>query len=190
MKRAIHILLIIFSITILASCTTPVDSSPRASMGSKTASVVIDEFSDFECPYCSTIGNQVLDIVKRNSNNVRLDFYHFPLTSIHKNAFKAAEAAECANEQGKFWEYAKMNFANQKSLTEDNLKLFASKIKLDTAKFNKCLDNSEKKSKIKSDMQEGIKRGVKGTPNFYVNGKFVQYTGAENFEKYIKSLIK
>lgn len=158
-------------------------------MGSKTATVVIDEFSDFECPACANISPLLEAIVKKNSDKVRLDFYHFPL-SYHKNAFMAAEAAECANDQGKFWEFGKLAFANQTRLTEDNLKAFAKNLKLDTAKFDKCLNSGQKKSKIRNDIAEGTRRNLGYTPSIYVNKKLVKWSSAEAFESYIKGLTQ
>ncbi len=189
MRNIIKITLLILTISVLTACGTSPDNTPRASMGSKAAKVVIDEFSDFECPACANIGPQLEAIAKKNSDKVRLDFYHFPL-SYHKNAFIAAEAAECANEQGKFWEFAQLNFKNQKVLTEDNLKTFAKNLKLDTVKFNKCLDSGIKKSKIRNDIAEGNRRKLGYTPSIYVNKKLVEWSGAEAFESYIKGLAQ
>ena len=108
--------------------------------------------------------------------------------SYHKNAFRAAEAAECALDQGKFWEFAKMNFKNQKNLTEDNLKSFARQLNLDQEIFDTCFDGHEKQGKIKSDINDGIKRGLSYTPSIYVNGQLVKWSGIETFEAYLKSL--
>ena len=188
MKKLTYILLIVLSIAILTACTTPVDNSPRASMGNKNASIVIEEFSDFECPACGIVSPQLETIVGKYLDKVRFDYYHYPL-SYHKYAFKAAEASECANDQGKFWEFSKLAFANQKNLTEDNLKKFASNLKLDTTKFNTCLDSGQKKGKIKNDMKEGNNRSLGGTPSIYVNKKLIPFTSATAFEQYLKSLM-
>ena len=189
MKKIINLLFIGLSILILTSCTPQVDNSPRATLGNQNAKVVIEEFSDFQCPACGVISPMVEQIVRKYLDKVRLDFYHYPL-SYHQNAFIAAEAAECANDQGKFWEFGKVAFANQTNLTEDNLKLFAKNLKLDTTKFNQCLDSGAKKAKIKNDMAEGDKRDLQGTPSFYVNGTLVPFTSSTAFESYIKSLVK
>ena len=186
MKKLILLILILFSITLLTSCT---EDSPRkrAMIGNPNASIIIDEFSDFECPACATVGPELEAVVLRNKDIVQLNFYHFPL-SYHQHAFLAAEAAECANDQSKFWEFAKTAFTNQNNLTEDNLKTFASNLGLDTAKFDTCLDSGEKKSFVKADTYEGRSRQLSFTPSIYVNKQLVKWTTAEEFEKYIKSL--
>lgn len=187
--KNLKIFILIFSITLLTSCTTSDGINTRASIGNKNATVVIDEFSDFECPACGVISPQLEDIARKNSDKVLLNFYHFPL-SYHQSAFIAAEAAECALDQNKFWEMGKVMFTNQRMLTEDNLKTFAKNLKLDTAKFNKCLDSGQKKAKIKSDIAEGNSRNLGYTPSIYVNKQLIQWVSAGEFEKYIKGLVK
>lgn len=187
--KNVKIFVFILSALVLTSCTTSSDNTPRASIGNANATVVIDEFSDFECPACGVISPQLEDIARKNSDKVLLNFYHFPL-SYHKNAFIAAEAAECANDQGKFWEMGKVMFTNQRILTEDNLKTFAKNLKLDTAKFDKCLDGGQKKARIRSDIAEGNRRNLGYTPSIYVNKQLIQWTSAGEFESYIKGLVK
>ena len=188
MKRLIHLILILFPILILTACDSD-DTGKRASLGNPDALVLIEEFSDFECPACGRVGPELEEFVLKNLNVVRLEFYHFPL-SYHENAFRAAEAAECANDQGKFWEYAKMNFKNQKNLTDDNLKSFAGQLGLDQTAFDECFDGNQKRSRIKSDIYEGRRRQLSYTPSLYVNGELVQWTGAEQFEAYIRSITQ
>ena len=106
----------------------------------------------------------------------------------HTHAFKAAEASECAADQAKFWEYSKILFENQRNLTEDNLKAFAGRLKLDQSAFDECLDSSAKKVRVKADMVEGRYRQLSYTPSIYVNGELLKWPGAEKFEVYIKSL--
>lgn len=185
MKKIAHLILILFSFFLLTACGSN-NTGLRASLGNPDAPVLIDEFSDFQCPACARISAELKEVVLRNKDIARLDFYHFPL-SYHQNAFEAAEAAECANEQGKFWEYADMLFENQKSLTEDNLRSFAGSLGLDQETFDECLDVG-KRSRIKSDINEGMRRQLSYTPSIYVNGQLVQWGGAEQFEVYIKSL--
>lgn len=101
---------------------------------------------------------------------------------MHNNAQKAAEASDCANAQGKFWEYHDKLFANQRALTPDNLKQYAADIGLDVAAFNACLDSGEFAGDVRKDTSDGKKAGVSGTPAFFVNGRFM--SGAQPFAKF------
>lgn len=146
------------------------------SKGAMNATVVIVEFSDFECPYCSSFYMQTLPLIEEqyiDTGLVRLVYRDFPLTSIHPNAQKAAEAAECADDQGKFWEMHDMLFENQNALTVASLKGYAKELGLDSVKFDSCLDSGEKTSEVTADLNEGIAYGITGTPGFFVNGRMV-----------------
>ena len=113
------------------------------SKGPENAPVTIVEFSDFQCPFCSKAKVTVDEVMKGYGDKVRLVFRHFPL-SFHQDAPKAAEAAACANDQKKFWEYHDKLFANQGALEVDDLKKHAADLGLDTARFNECLDSGKK----------------------------------------------
>ena len=106
----------------------------------------------------------------------------FPLTSIHQYAQKAAEASECADDQGKFWEYHDLIFANQSAIDVDSLKGYAEQLGLDTATFNDCLDSGKQTAEVEKDTQDAQSYGAGGTPAFFINGKFV--SGALPFEDY------
>lgn len=160
--------------------------------GNKNAKVTLIEYSDFECPFCSRHFDTVEQIKKAYPNDVRIIFRHFPL-SFHANAQKAAEASECAAVQGKFWEMHDKIFAANKagSMSVEAWKQAAKDLKLDTAKFDKCLDNGEMADRVSQDMQEGSAAGVGGTPANFVNGELLE--GAlpfESFKTKIDSLLK
>ena len=106
----------------------------------------------------------------------------FPLTSIHEYAQKVAEATECADDQGKFWEYHDLVFANQSAIDVDSLKGYAAELDLDTATFNDCLDEGKQSSEVEKDSEDAQAAGVSGTPAFFINGEFV--SGAIPFEDY------
>jgi protein-disulfide isomerase len=108
-------------------------------------------------------------------------FKDFPL-SIHNNAQKAAEASRCAGEQEKYWEYHDVLFKNINALAAENLKKYATDLKLDAAKFNECLDSGKHAAAVNKDMAEGTKVGVSGTPAFLVNGRFL--SGAQPFSAF------
>ena len=98
---------------------------------------------------------------------------------MHNRAMPAAEAAQCAHDQGKFWEYHDKLFANQRALTDENLKEYAEQLELDLDKFNACLESNKHQAAINEDMRIGQQAGVTGTPAFFVNGRFLN--GAQPF---------
>ncbi|MBW3015759.1 DsbA family protein [Candidatus Woesearchaeota archaeon] len=164
--------------------TGPADiklSGKDASKGPDNAPVLIVEFSDFQCPFCSRGRTTMDQVVEEYGDKVQLVFKHFPL-SFHENAQKAAEAAECALDQDKFWEMHDIMFDNQGALTVDDLKGYAEELELDIDAFNDCLDSGEKEAKVSADMAEGQKYGVSGTPAFFINGNLV--SGAQPFENF------
>lgn len=188
MKKIFAVLFII-SITLLLSACNNSDDLRPLSMGKTNAPILIEEFSDVECPACAFISPQVEKLAKNNPNIVRLDFYHFPL-SYHKFAYTAAEAAECANDQGKGWEYLTVLFENGSSLTDDFFYLLANNLKLNANQFKACLDGGIKKAKIQAHLHEGRKRQIQGTPSIFINGEMVQWAGLEVMDSYIKGLVR
>ncbi len=138
--------------------------------GDKDAKVTIVEFSDFQCPFCERFFTQTLSSIEENyvdTGKVKFVFKDFPL-GFHQNAQKAAEATECADEQGKFWEMHDKIFENQQSLGVDNYKQWAKDLGLDTDNFDKCLDDGITASEISDDMSDGQKTGISGTPGFLI----------------------
>jgi protein-disulfide isomerase len=155
--------------------------------GAANAPVTIVEFSDFECPYCGGLFPTLKEVEKNYKDQVRIVYRQFPLTQIHPNAQKAAEASLCANEQDKFWQMHDAMFGDQAALGVDALKQKAAKLSLDTEKFNACLDGSKFAPAIRADIAEGSRLGVSGTPAFFVNGRF--YSGNQPYEE-IKKVIE
>jgi protein-disulfide isomerase len=145
--------------------------------GAKDAPVTIVEFSDFQCPYCKTANATVKQVLERYPGKVRLVFRDFPLASIHPQAPKAHEAARCAAEQGKFWEYHDLLFDRSPKMTPADLKQYAQELKLESAAFDKCLDSGKHAAAVDKDAQEGAGLGLTGTPSFFINGK--QLVGAQ-----------
>ncbi|MBI3185026.1 MAG: thioredoxin domain-containing protein [Myxococcales bacterium] len=153
------------------------------SRGPENAKVTIVEFSDFECPFCSRAHDTVEEVMQAYAGKVRLFFRHYPLP-FHKKAGKAAEAASCAHEQGRFWEYHDLLFKNQQKLEVPDLKEHAKSLGLDQARFEQCLDSGKNLQTIQEDMQAGQKVGVDGTPAFFING--VMLSGAQPLEEFKK----
>lgn len=149
--------------------------------GDSDAPVTIVEWSDFECPYCTRFYTQTFGQIDEQyikTGKVKMVFRDFPL-SFHTNAQKAAEAAECAGEQGKFWEMHNALFDNGVSGGVSSFKQFAEDLGLNTADFNDCLDSNDMASEVAKDMQDGQAAGIRGTPGFVINGKLV--SGAQPF---------
>jgi protein-disulfide isomerase len=148
--------------------------------GAKDAKVTIIEFSDFECPYCRRVQPALKRLLEEYDGRVRLVFRDFPL-SIHKNAQKAAEAAQCAAEQDKFWPYHDKLF-EVTALSPDDLKKYASELELDPDKFNACLDSGQYAQEVADDMKDGQEAGVNSTPSFFINGQ--PLSGAVPYERF------
>ena len=176
-------------------------------LGEKNAPVTIIEFSDYQCPFCRKSFREVLPLIKKNfidTGKVKLVFRDFPLTSIHPSALPAAEAAECADDEGKYWEMHDKIFNEQNKLnpsggtvafTKEDLKKWASEIGLDTTKFNNCLDTEKYLKEVQKDFNDGASYGVQGTPAYYVGNEKNGYkliSGAQPyqvFEQAINSLL-
>lgn len=142
--------------------------------GDFNAPVTLVEFSDFECPFCGKIYPTFKQALNDYKGKVRLVYKYFPLLSIHPNSEKAAEAAECASEQGKFWEYHDKLFDNQSAgFSTDKFKQWASDLGLNAVKFNGCLDAGKYQQKVQDELKEGEQKGVNGTPATFINGTLV-----------------
>ena len=144
-----------------------VDDDPTR--GPVTAPVTIVEFSDFQCPACAAMHPVIEDVLKSYGDKVRLVMRDFPL-SIHPNARKAAEAANAAHAQGKFFEYAALLFQRQQSLDAASLKQYATELGLDRARFDAALDKGTYAAEVQHDLVDGENYGVDQTPTIYVNG--------------------
>lgn len=146
-----------------------IDDSP--SKGNKDAKLVLVEFSDYQCPFCGrhvreTDPQLEADYIK--TGKVKHIFKDFPL-DFHKNAFKAAEAANCAGDEGKYWEMHDVLFKNQTALTNEDILTYAKGIGIkDTNKFTQCLDSGKYAEEIKEDIKVGQQAGVTGTPTFFL----------------------
>jgi protein-disulfide isomerase/uncharacterized membrane protein len=160
---------------------TVAGSEPHAK-GPDDAPVTIVEFSDFQCPACGQAFLDLHDVVRRR-RDVRLVFRHFPLDqrcndtiehAVHPVACLAASAAECAAQQGKFWEYHDLLFQNQASLARDNLFGFARDLGLDMTRFRTCLDAPETLDLVRDDVRAGSALGIQSTPTIFINGRRIQ----------------
>jgi protein-disulfide isomerase len=141
-----------------------------ASRGDPSAAVTIVEFTDFQCSACGGMYPIVEDVLKTYGNRVHFVIRNFPLTSVHANAFNAAQAAEAAKAQGKFWQYIDVLFKNQTTLDRDSLKKYATQVGLDRKQFDAEFDSAKYEPIVRQDMTEGEGYGVEATPTFFING--------------------
>lgn len=153
--------------------STPVDVDITGApvKGSQSAKVALVEFTDYECPFCGQLFTTTYPSIKKeyiDTGKIKYIVKDYPLTQIHPQAQKAAEAANCAEEQGKFWEMHDKLFANQKALLVDNLKSYAAELGLNTSQFNSCLDSGKMTAKVTQSATDGAKYGVRGTPASFV----------------------
>ena len=178
---------ITFAVTRGSGVTYENVDSARPVKGNANSSVVLQEFSDFQCPACGTAAPFVKQVVEKFATTLRFEYKHYPLTKIHVNAFNAALASECANDQGKFWEMHDKLFSNQTALATKDLKQYAVDLGLDATKFNACLDTRAEKSIVDADVRDGNTKNVQGTPSFFLNGKLVEFSSYADLENIIRA---
>ncbi|NIM51711.1 MAG: thioredoxin domain-containing protein [Gemmatimonadales bacterium] len=159
----------------------------RPYQGPEDAAVTLVEFTDYECPFCAQYFQLTYpNLLAKYEGKLRYVIRNFPVNSIHPRAQKAAEAAECADDQGKFWEYHDILFQRQTALEVESLKRYAAELGLDAEAFDRCVDSGEKAAVVFRDLQDGLNYGVRGTPTFFINGRML--VGAQPlavFESYI-----
>jgi protein-disulfide isomerase len=166
--------------------TPPVSASDHAA-GPDDAPVTLVEYGDYECPYCGMAHPIVKRAQRELGNRLRFVFRNFPLAESHPHARLAAQAAEAAGAQRKFWEMHDMLFEHQDALETEDLVGYAKSLGLDTAQFARDLEAGTYAKRVRDDFRSGVKSGVNGTPTFFVNGN--RYDGSwANEEKFIGAL--
>jgi protein-disulfide isomerase len=153
------------------------DNAPRR--GPEDAPVLIVEFADYECPYCQRIHPELKKLQAEFAGKVAVAFKDFPLP-MHPRAAKAAEAGRCAAEQGNFWDFHDLLFDGHQKLELAQLKEYARALKLDSARFDQCLDAGKQAASVQKDFAEGQRLGLTGTPSFFINGHFL--SGAVKYD--------
>jgi protein-disulfide isomerase len=150
--------------------------------GPDDAAVTIIEFSDFQCPYCQRAVPTIEQILEKYPTQVRVVFRHLPLDTIHDRAQPAAEAAVCAGNQEKFWDYHDVLFANNRALSDEDLERYAVELGLEMEAFKRCVSERESQPVVDIDTAAAKALGLSGTPAFFVNG--IPMTGAQPLEKF------
>ncbi len=167
--------------------TVPVSDRDHI-QGSDSAIVTLVEYGDFQCPHCSQVHPIILDLKKQLGDRLRVVYRHFPISSAHPDAKLAAEAAEAAAAQGKFWEMHHILFSHQSALDYGHLVQYAAELGLDVAQFERDLKDHVYADRVREDFSSGVRSGVNGTPTFFING--VRYDGAWDFESMLRELEK
>jgi protein-disulfide isomerase len=139
--------------------------------GEEKAPVTIVKFEDFECPFCRNVQPTLAAVLKRYDGKVRVVHKDLPLEQIHPQAQLAAEAARCAGDQGKFWEYHDLLYANAPKLASAELRSYAKQVGLTAPPFEQCLGSGKYKAAVQKDLSEGASLGLTGTPSFFINGR-------------------
>jgi protein-disulfide isomerase len=149
------------------------------SRGTADAPVTIVEFEDFQCPFCRKAQETLEQVLARYKDKVRMVHRDFPLQSLHPASWKAHEAARCAEEQGKFWEFRALLYKNAPAAGPEQLSSYASQASMNLPDFQKCVDSGKFRAVVQKDEDEGERLGVEGTPAFFINGRRLSGAQAE-----------
>ncbi|HEX6852218.1 MAG TPA: thioredoxin domain-containing protein [Candidatus Polarisedimenticolaceae bacterium] len=164
----------------------PPVSDADHSAGPDDARVTLVEYGDYECPHCGRAHPVVREVQRRMGNRLRFVFRNFPLGEIHPHAVRAAEAAEAAASQGKFWEMHHAIFEHQAHLTEGDLVRYAEGLGLDSVRLREELDRGVHTARVAADFSSGVRSGVNGTPTFFING--VRYDASWDLASLLSAL--
>jgi len=157
----------------------------------RSTAVTIEVYSDFQCPFCKEVLPTLQELKRRYGADVFIEYKQFPIVSLHPEAQQAAEASECARDQGQFWQYHDLLFFNQNKMERKDFIDHAQQLGLDITLFNTCLDSRKKQQVVEQHLAEGLQRGVRGTPTFFVND--IMLSGVQKkstIEKIIDDAIK
>ncbi|HKV41251.1 MAG TPA: thioredoxin domain-containing protein [Blastocatellia bacterium] len=166
-----------------------ISTEGRPWKGSATAPVTIVEFTDYQCPSCARTAPILQKLVSEYGDKVKLVVRDFPL-QMHDNAFPAAEAAEAARAQGKYWEYTDILFNNQSALQPPKLKEYATQLGMDRAKFDAELDSRKYAETVQRDVSDGMRVGIDSTPTVFINGRKIQDKTYESLKAVIEEALK
>lgn len=155
-------------------------------IGHENAPITLVEYGDFECPHCGATHSVVKTILRRMGLDLRFVFRHFPISTSHPHAQAAAESAEAAGAQGRFWEMHDMLFEHQDALENDDLLIHAKAVGLDLPRFVEELTAGTHTARVREDFMSGVRSGVNGTPTFFING--ARYDGVPDVASLVAAL--
>jgi protein-disulfide isomerase len=153
-----------------AALSLPVTEDRDHIEGPAEAAVTLVEYGDYECPYCGAAYPIIKEVQARMGERLRFVFRNFPITTSHPHAEQAAEAAEAAAGQGRFWQMHDLLFENQRRLADQDLHAYAENLGLDVGLFDEELAEHAHAERVREDFMSGVRSGVNGTPTFYING--------------------
>jgi len=155
-------------------------------VGNPNALVTLEEFGEYESETCAKANEIVKQLLDKYDGSIRFNFRHFPLTNVHQRSLKAGEAAVAAGQQGKFWEMHNILFANRRNLGTTSLKLYSKEAGVVNKRFLDELVNAMYGWQVQGDLKEGLDRGVKEVPTFFINGEM--YKGKKTFDEMSKAI--
>ena len=153
-----------------AALTLPVTEDRDHIQGPTEAAVTLVEYGDYECPYCGAAYPIIKEVQSRMGEGLRFVFRNFPIATSHPHAEQAAETAEAAAAQGRFWQMHDLLYENQRRLRDPDLRDYAERLALDVERFDKELAEHVHAARVREDFMSGVRSGVNGTPTFYING--------------------
>ncbi len=166
-------------------------ASSKQPFGPLSASVTVTEYGDLQCPACKGAYDLInKPLLAKYGTRIKFAYKQFPLQNIHQYALKAAEASECAADQGKFWEFVDAAYMKQSDLSSESLRTWAKDLSLDMDLFERCLTSGIKKKTVLAEFAEGQKLGVNSTPTFFVNDKRVKINQVTDLEAAVEEALK
>ena len=169
-----------------ATLTIPVTDDRDHIQGAADAAVTLVEYGDYECPYCGAAYPIVKQVQEAMGDGLRFVFRNFPITTAHPHAEQAAEAAEAADAQGRFWPMHDHLYENQRRLNAEDLVAYADQLGLDVDRFEGELREHVHEARVREDFMSGVRSGVNGTPTFYING--VRHDDSYEFDTLLGAL--
>jgi len=183
MRQDIFKRIIILLLPFVLSGCSGYEPEPQ-SLG-KNDSMLVEVFSDVQCPACADIIPKIEDLIEKNTALAELHYYHYPLSQ-HELAFLGAQATECAGQQGAFWDFLNLIYQQQAILTEDAFYKTASSLGLDSSEFKACLNDGLYREKISEHIKEGQLRKISATPSLFINGHLVEWNDLDEFEQLLR----